>query len=229
MNKTLVGTLMASWIAIVGTARAGSAAQQTQALPQFGVCLFNYSQLAADEIREAMAEALRVLREAGVDLYWHYGPAEGAVADPDVDCTPRLNVNILSRQMSDSLRLPPTALGLAPGTSAERNRNVVYVFAYAADRLFQKQAQKLLERQLRWMASKPRILGHAIAHEIGHVLLNAESHAETGIMRGDWNCRDLEAAALRQLLFSDSQASQIQQEVIRRNQRQATVATAALP
>ena len=36
-----------------------------------------------------------------------------------------------------------------------------------------------------------RVLGLAIAHEIGHVLLNSNSHAPTGLMRADWSRSEL--------------------------------------
>jgi hypothetical protein len=32
-----------------------------------------------------------------------------------------------------------------------------------------------------------RLLGLAIAHEIGHLLLNSNHHAPTGVMRADWS------------------------------------------
>jgi hypothetical protein len=36
-----------------------------------------------------------------------------------------------------------------------------------------------------------RVLGLAIAHEIGHVLLNSNSHAPSGLMRADWSRTEL--------------------------------------
>jgi len=49
------------------------------------------------------------------------------------------------------------------------------------------------------------ILGHVIAHEIGHVLLNLENHhSPAGIMRGEWNPRVLEDAKAGILVFQAS-------------------------
>jgi len=36
-----------------------------------------------------------------------------------------------------------------------------------------------------------RVLGLAMAHEIGHVLLNSNTHAATGLMRADWSRNEL--------------------------------------
>ena len=55
-----------------------------------------------------------------------------------------------------------------------------------------------------------------IAHELGHVLLNLPSHTGTGIMRGDWDLKDLEDIAYGYLLFMPQQAETMLVEVARR-------------
>jgi len=59
----------------------------------------------------------------------------------------------------------------------------------------------------------------SIAHEIGHLLLNLETHSATGIMRGDWDLRDLQGVATGFLLFTPQQAEIIRTEVARRASR----------
>ena len=39
-----------------------------------------------------------------------------------------------------------------------------------------------------------------------HLLLNQESHSSAGIMRGDWNLKDLQDAVYGYLLFTPQQA-----------------------
>jgi hypothetical protein len=46
------------------------------------------------------------------------------------------------------------------------------------------------------------ILGHAMAHELGHLLLGTNSHSSDGLMRAQWNRGDLAEAARGNLLFS---------------------------
>jgi hypothetical protein len=50
-----------------------------------------------------------------------------------------------------------------------------------------------------------QILGHVIAHELGH-LLGLDSHSPTGIMRADWSRTDLEDAFSGNLLFARQRA-----------------------
>jgi hypothetical protein len=50
------------------------------------------------------------------------------------------------------------------------------------------------------------VLGHVIAHELGHVMLPPNAHSPTGIMQADLN---LERATLRALFFNPEQAKLI--------------------
>jgi len=69
-------------------------------------------------------------------------------------------------------------------------------------------------------ASDYQLLGHALAHEIGHLLLGPNSHSRTGIMRAHWNHDEIERIARAQLLFTDQQAQRIRKEVSARDASQ---------
>jgi hypothetical protein len=120
--------------------------------------------------------------------------------------------------MAGRLGLPNNVMGLAPGTGPERR--LVYVF-YSS-------VEGLARRQSRAHVSTAQILGHAMAHEIGHLLLNQESHSPTGIMRGDWNLKDLQDAVYGYLLFTSQQAGVIRAEVDRRIRQQKALEAAEL-
>jgi hypothetical protein len=53
------------------------------------------------------------------------------------------------------------------------------------------------------------LLAYAMAHEIGHLLLPAPSHAVSGIMNGDWDGRDFRDMAADSLRFAPAQATAI--------------------
>jgi hypothetical protein len=63
----------------------------------------------------------------------------------------------------------------------------------------------------------PLILGAAIAHELGHLLLGTNSHSPTGIMCGQWDRRFLRLALMGRQLFTPQQAEVIRAAVDRRN------------
>ncbi len=53
------------------------------------------------------------------------------------------------------------------------------------------------------------LLGHAVAHEVGHVLLGANSHSSAGIMRPFWRPVDEEWMAKGELVFASGEASRM--------------------
>jgi hypothetical protein len=53
------------------------------------------------------------------------------------------------------------------------------------------------------------LLGYAMAHEIGHVLLHSTTHSGEGLMRADLRPTDLKKAGQRQLKFTLKQAREI--------------------
>jgi hypothetical protein len=53
------------------------------------------------------------------------------------------------------------------------------------------------------------VLGSAVAHEIGHLVLRRPGHSAEGLMRGPWNLRDWQQASLGWLLFSSRDAETI--------------------
>ena len=95
------------------------------------------------------------------------------------------------------------AMGFAPSQTTECRR--AYVFL---DRVRRFVAINVPER-LRPEADGI-ILGHVIAHELGHLLLPGASHESRGIMRGRWKYAQWRSAALGVLLFQPAQVAAIQ-------------------
>jgi hypothetical protein len=58
----------------------------------------------------------------------------------------------------------------------------------------------------------PIILGCAIAHEVGHLLLGSNSHSGSGIMQRRWERKEMRHAMTGTLLFTPEQAKLIQAE-----------------
>jgi hypothetical protein len=54
-----------------------------------------------------------------------------------------------------------------------------------------------------------QLLGHVMAHEIGHLLLPYGSHAASGIMKAGWDTQQTRLASTHSLTFEPSQAALI--------------------
>jgi hypothetical protein len=65
-----------------------------------------------------------------------------------------------------------------------------------------------------------QVLAVMAAHELGHLLLGADSHfpshSPVGIMRPRWDAADFKAAAQGQLIFTPQQAEKLQAELRKR-------------
>jgi hypothetical protein len=72
------------------------------------------------------------------------------------------------------------------------------------------------------------MLGHVMAHEVGHLLLSLPGHTSKGIMIGPWEGKQLRQAAAGGLLFTPQEAWKMGEEVSRR-MRQYLAAREAMP
>jgi hypothetical protein len=61
-----------------------------------------------------------------------------------------------------------------------------------------------------------RVLGLAIAHEVGHVLLNSNTHAPNGLMRADWSRNELRRKEATSWQFLDSEAARVHSAALKR-------------
>jgi hypothetical protein len=61
-----------------------------------------------------------------------------------------------------------------------------------------------------------RVLGLAIAHEIGHVLLDNNSHAGSGLMRADWSQHQLRRKDTQAWQFLETEATDMRAAAIER-------------
>jgi hypothetical protein len=54
-----------------------------------------------------------------------------------------------------------------------------------------------------------RVLGYALAHELGHVLIRSAGHEDSGLMKGVWSKADWQRAAVTIIPFSPEQTRRI--------------------
>ena len=57
------------------------------------------------------------------------------------------------------------------------------------------------------------LLGRAIGHEVGHLLLGTTTHPSRGLMRARWASADLQGGTPRDWLFTPSEARELQRRV----------------
>ena len=58
--------------------------------------------------------------------------------------------------------------------------------------------------------STGQLLGHIMAHEVGHLLLGRGSHSQSGLMHIPWQKKELLQVARGELIFTRKQAGRMQ-------------------
>ena len=216
MNRSLRSVIL---ILTNGLLLASQAAAKTPTTdPILTIGIRNYANVDTETLKKAEAVATLIFRKAGVQTQWI------DLEIPTDFPSSALQVQLIAGAMVERLNSPRDVMGLAPGN--DRDRRFVYVFYDGVGALAHSQRQARIAGRVQRSADRAQILGTLIAHEIGHLLLNLTSHSAAGIMRGEWNLKDLQDAALGCLLFTRSQAEILQAEVFRRTGRQEVMQAA---
>jgi hypothetical protein len=156
-------------------------------------------------IRTAQAEAARILEEAGIPAVWPAcgelkGPACRRTGEPDV-----LRVRLVPENEGRKWKPNRTALGFALRSNGPQHATLAIVFL---DRVW------AMAKRREMLASL--ILGSVIAHEIGHLLSTSSDHADDGLMKAEWQVRELALMRQRKLSFSAEQAEAMRQSLYER-------------
>jgi len=233
MKTTLRWTLSAGLALASGVAGLGDAAKAAspETSPAITIHVHNYAGVPAQTLAEAEEVTAEVFRKAGVQTRWTDTVLTAEKSQENsVDHPARtladIHLSIFTRVMSDRDSAPSNVTGLAPGNGPDRK--IVYIFESNVEarfwRLLRAQGSARLYRQV----SKAQILGHAIAHEVGHLLLNQQVHSALGIMRGEWGFADFRDMTEGMFFFTPLQAEFIRVDVRRRNSQQETFKSAEL-
>lgn len=173
------------------------------------VRVFNYAEVSSTALAEAEGEAKRIFERVGLAVAWIdcLPPASQKSTDPACEQPlepTHIVLRILAgRQLGAAATSNDIGSALVPslgGRGAYAN-----IYFDRVDHLARGGD-----------ASRATILGHAMAHEIGHLLVGTAEHSSRGIMRAKWEREDLRDAARRSLLFDSEQAASIRREVAAR-------------
>jgi hypothetical protein len=152
------------------------------------VLVDNDAGVSADVLGWARKETTRLFGTIDVEVAWldpravHRGDA--------ADLRAVIVAQLVGREMTDRMHAAATALGISAGTAL-------------ATMFYDRIEELSFPRDPKDMGC---LLGHVMAHEIGHLLLRSRSHSASGIMHPRL---DVQLARRGMLFFSSSEARQI--------------------
>lgn len=204
---------VAAGLAAIGSTRM--TAQAAEGLPNsdftLQVRVYDLARVDARTLQRALEVAERILAGAGVQVAWQPQPPDAAEAHAtEMAALPQSLVGGTNHRGYIAVRIvrgfPDTSLPGALGFALPAARHGVHVTVFC-DRI---------ERvSLVSAASMHKILGHALAHEIGHVLLGTGQHSREGIMKALFSRADYWRMAASAMEFQADERVTLQEEASR--------------
>ena len=187
--------------AIIGTIGL-SAALLAESGPRISIYVYNGGQVPAGTLRKAQDGAASILEQAGIKTTWREPkpPVTAGAGSQDLWVPTNIEVRIYDRPTINEVPVEEGVTGFV--WSFENN-----IAAILYDRVRNLAASE--------HAGVAPILGIAMAHEIGRLLLRSREQSSEGIMRQNWPPGDLQSAAQGRLRFTAEQSQRMRDEVLR--------------
>jgi hypothetical protein len=162
---------------------------------------YNNFGLPASDLAVARQHAQAVLQLAGLSIVW----VDCWVADPQpasapARCQEPVGGDIVLRLLKTSRADPSrfVSMGFSLVGTADATPFLATVYVNRAESVARGAG-----------IDARRVIGLAIAHEIGHVLLNTSTHAPSGLMRADWSRHELRRTDAAAWHFLDTEAASV--------------------
>jgi len=200
MTKSI---LFATFFSLLTAGAETLGATQPSPAPVLTVRFYNYAGVSATTLERAAEIAGRVYDKAGIRTVWMEcrTRADQPVTNPACSEKPGasvIQVRLLSKSMAAGVDIDPTVFGYAAPSKTGG-------FGAVANIISHRVAQ--LARDVE--SSEELILGHVLAHEIGHLLLGYGGHSKRGLMRVHWDESELQKAAIGGLVFTKKQVKKV--------------------
>ena len=196
-----IGSKMA---ALVMTITLGSTVgEASQSRPAVTIRVLNSGVADAQTMSLARRVAVRIFDHSGINLVWF---------DCDIRDEGWTTEETCGRQrgaaefwLRITLKRPPaTKVGALAFTELDdRTGDGAAGVYYPA----------VVEMAKKWRNREGDVLGAAIAHEVGHLILGANAHAGFGVMRARWSRSQFELIALGELNFARMQSRALQDQI----------------
>jgi hypothetical protein len=194
MNISLQKALLTSTLALLASALHGKTASETNPAQMLPIRLYDEAHVPNPELRLATSEAERLFRAARLRIVWDQPLAESE-EDRGTDMT-----SPAFRQLDDRRYIVVRLMRRTPAAVFPGALGYALPFAHTGAHvlIFYDRVDALTHCV---NTAAYVILGHAMAHEIAHVLLGSSKHSKGGLMEARWTPADWRLAAAGLLAF----------------------------
>jgi hypothetical protein len=212
MRFATVGIVTVLLLILPGVVRADS--DEGPSRPRVVIRTYNQYGISGENLRVAWDSAEAVLKDAGIDVTWFVcahsrNKSEAGGEPPNCTQTPSSNEMLLRIQAKGPVggtRNVSMGSSLVSGRPDGYAPLVSTVFADVV---------AVVARDAGVDAR--RLLGYAMAHEIGHLLLNTPRHSDSGLMRALWSRFELQSGKKADWVFLSEEADTIRRAVAARS------------
>jgi hypothetical protein len=159
------------------------------------VRVYDYTDVPDVMLRRAKEDVSRIFLQAGIDITWIDVPNTNPAAGFAVQ------IMIRRRPVDRPTNASDSVMGTSLGDTHDAGGSV-FVFRDRVTHVAHERQQDVA-----------RVLGYAMAHEMGHLLLIYPAHSTNGLMRAEWDGDDLRHIAHGSMLFTPAQATLIRAKV----------------
>ena len=169
--------------------------------PVLRVSVFDDAGVGTATLRRAEREASRVFQRADIDVIWLRCPQEQISLGRCTGASYPAHLQLLVVSRPRAAKTSTVGISFLSADGKGCQADVFY--------------EPIVALQMKTHTPTAIILGHAMAHELGHLLLGTNSHSRDGLMRAQWNRGDLAEAAKGNLLFSAEESTRMRSRFTR--------------
>ena len=212
MTFGTVGIVAVLLLIMPGVVRADS--DEVPRRPLLVIRTYNQYGISRENLRVAWDSAEAVLKDAGIDVTWFDCAQKSGNNGEPIGEPP----NCRQTPSSNEVFLRIQAKGPAGGT---RNVSMGSSLVSRRPEGYAPLLSTVFADVVAFVARDAgvdarRLLGYAIAHEIGHLLLNTPRHSDSGLMRALWSRFELQRSRTADWMFLSEEAKTMRRAIAAR-------------
>ncbi|HEX5412839.1 MAG TPA: hypothetical protein VFZ27_13400 [Terriglobia bacterium] len=214
----IAALVLAVWVPISPAGSLSARPRKLESRLAVKVAVYNDAHIDRVQLYDAERQAAALFADAGLKIVW----LDYSHRQRRVSCQPEISsTDFFLRIVTATGTLPQGSEAEAMGRSMIPPAGYGYVPCGTASVFY----DRVMAFASAWDPNSQEILGDAMAHELGHLLLGI-GHSPQGIMKAFWTFQDLDLAKRGKLRFSPEELAMFQRTAQSLPRNSSTMAAA---